>query len=560
MKELNFNLLLKLAPRVFRDQESLTFSDAIISFNDCATEKENPLAKCVRDAFEGTRQKGLNISSSDAFQGKDFENSCMVYLQLSSGCAKPSVMIRLGGMFPRDNSNFKSLANFCSTGKTVPVIDFEDSWGEPCRAQLGGKRLYLCAFPNADCFYGWFAHPRVIEHVKETLNNRSLAYVFDLDQTLVQGHTHQSMCKYLEEKKEEKSSEGMGLCKRYLETWRPCLDQYRKGFWIRHSFLGGLRQPETQMVQMSTGRNAERQVIEHKLQNVGSDRDKDRGRIAFTCIEPCDRSTAMVLFIRPGWDRVARFLQRGNGRKNAMVYVSTKGQKEYAWEVWRLLDKKGDLIPRSDFGRKIESGSSQRKSLASAIFGDPNLVNLNERLPFAIAIDDRVDVWKAGEEVYNIRDYTPHFHLKMHKDVLKTPAYVNDPLPSSGDSRALDQFTRIMEVAESTVWSQVKDLEGRAKRLMNENMVAFSDFRDSLPHLPSIMKKTYKEDTEFQEKLGKIMSDLKPALSSLKRLGPKKTAALERIKVFLSSKGCHLGAMEDTKALAEVFEGMLKGI
>ncbi|CAG9461408.1 unnamed protein product [Pedinophyceae sp. YPF-701] len=78
-------------------------------------------------------------------------------------------------------------------------------------------------------------------------------------------------------------------------------------------------------------------------------------RAVLTRLDPADRNKSMLLRLRPGWQEFLRRLnavrdqggstdgQRATGGFD--LYVNTMGLREYALEVWRVLDPDGQWIP-----------------------------------------------------------------------------------------------------------------------------------------------------------------------------------------------------------------------
>lgn len=80
----------------------------------------------------------------------------------------------------------------------------------------------------------------------------------------------------------------------------------------------------------------------------------DDGRV-FTKIIPHRKDTAMIIRIRPGWEKLRQFLTGESlleKKQKYKIYVCTAAEKEYALEVWRLLDVTEELIPPDEISKR----------------------------------------------------------------------------------------------------------------------------------------------------------------------------------------------------------------
>jgi RNA polymerase II C-terminal domain phosphatase-like 1/2 len=55
------------------------------------------------------------------------------------------------------------------------------------------------------------------------------------------------------------------------------------------------------------------------------------------------RDTSVLVRLRPAWEDLRSYLT-AEGRKRFEVYVCTMAEKDYALEMWRLLDPDSNLI------------------------------------------------------------------------------------------------------------------------------------------------------------------------------------------------------------------------
>lgn len=89
--------------------------------------------------------------------------------------------------------------------------------------------------------------------------------------------------------------------------------------------------------------------------------------------------------------------------------MCTAAERQYALEVWRLLDTRGNIIPVEQRARRIINVSGGRKkqllkSLGVAeLAGNarlewPELPDEEPPVPLAVVLDDRLDVWEAASQ------------------------------------------------------------------------------------------------------------------------------------------------------------------
>lgn len=57
--------------------------------------------------------------------------------------------------------------------------------------------------------------------------------------------------------------------------------------------------------------------------------------------------------LRSSWEELKSYLTAKEGRKRFEVYVCTMAEKDYALEMWRLLDPEGNLINANDLLARI---------------------------------------------------------------------------------------------------------------------------------------------------------------------------------------------------------------
>lgn len=72
------------------------------------------------------------------------------------------------------------------------------------------------------------------------------------------------------------------------------------------------------------------------------------------------RDTSVFVKLRPAWEDLRSYLT-ARGRKRFEVYVCTMAERDYALEMWRLLDPEGNLISPQQLSERVtcvKSGKS----------------------------------------------------------------------------------------------------------------------------------------------------------------------------------------------------------
>lgn len=73
------------------------------------------------------------------------------------------------------------------------------------------------------------------------------------------------------------------------------------------------------------------------------------------------RDTSVLVRLRPAWEELRSYLT-ARGRKRFEVYVCTMAERDYALEMWRLLDPDSNLIHSKELLDRIvcvKSGKGQ---------------------------------------------------------------------------------------------------------------------------------------------------------------------------------------------------------
>ncbi|CAM0903666.1 unnamed protein product [Alopecurus aequalis] len=127
--------------------------------------------------------------------------------------------------------------------------------------------------------------------------------------------------------------------------------------------------------------------------------------IILTRINPSIRDTSVLVRLRPAWDDLRSYLI-ARGRKRFEVYVCTMAERDYALEMWRLLDPDSRLINSVQLPQRlvcVKPGS--RKSLLN-VFHDGSC-----HPGMALVIDDRLKVWDEKDQcrVHVVPAFSPYY-------------------------------------------------------------------------------------------------------------------------------------------------------
>lgn len=97
------------------------------------------------------------------------------------------------------------------------------------------------------------------------------------------------------------------------------------------------------------------------------------------------RDTSVLVKLRPAWEELRSYLT-ANTRKRFEVYVCTMAERDYALEMWRLLDPEAHLISLKELRDRIVCVKpGQNSSLASFIPVTLVLVRRWAMLPLVVA-------------------------------------------------------------------------------------------------------------------------------------------------------------------------------
>ncbi|KAG2660138.1 hypothetical protein PVAP13_1KG407900 [Panicum virgatum] len=272
---------------------------------------------------------------------------------------------------------------------------------------LGDEELHLVAMTsrrnltNHACFWGYRLPFGLYNSCLTMLNLRCLGIVFDLDETLIVANTSRSFEDRIDALQRKLSNEtdpqrrnGMlSEVKRYQDD-KSILKQYIEGDQVYDDGNVYKAQPEVVPPLSDNQQPMTRPVI--RLQ------DKN---IILTRINPLIRDTSVLVRLRPAWEDLRSYLI-ARGRKRFEVYVCTMAERDYALEMWRLLDPDSRLINSVQLhDRMVCVKSGLKKSLLN-VFHDGSC-----HPGMALVIDDRLKVWdeKDQSRVHVVPAFTPYY-------------------------------------------------------------------------------------------------------------------------------------------------------
>ncbi|KAF7002626.1 hypothetical protein CFC21_018088 [Triticum aestivum] len=272
---------------------------------------------------------------------------------------------------------------------------------------LGAEEIHLVAMkpksnlPNHACFWGYKVPLGLYSSCLSMLNLRCLGIVFDLDETLIVANTTRSFedridalqRKLSKETDPQRISGMLAEIKRYQED-RTMLKQYIDGDQVIDG--GKMYKVQSEVVPPLADNHQPmiRPVI--RLQ------DKS---IILTRINPSIRDTSVLVRLRPAWDDLRSYLI-ARGRKRFEVYVCTMAERDYALEMWRLLDPDSRLINSVQLPHRLVCVKSGSKKSLLNVFHDGSC-----HPGMALVIDDRLKVWEEKDQcrVHVVPAFSPYY-------------------------------------------------------------------------------------------------------------------------------------------------------
>ncbi|XP_030480292.2 RNA polymerase II C-terminal domain phosphatase-like 1 [Cannabis sativa] len=272
---------------------------------------------------------------------------------------------------------------------------------------LAGEELHLVAMYSRKndkqypCFWGFNVALGLYNSCLNMLNLRCLGIVFDLDETLIVANTMRSFEDRIESLQRKISSEldpqrlsGMVAEVRRYQDDKAILKQYAENDQVVDN--GRVIKVQSEVVPPVSGNH---QTIVRPLIRL------NEKNIILTRINPQIRDTSVLVRLRPAWEDLRNYLT-ARGRKRFEVYVCTMAERDYALEMWRLLDPESNLINSKELlDRIVCVKSGLRKSLFNVF------QNGLCHPKMSLVIDDRLKVWDEKDQprVHVVPAFAPYY-------------------------------------------------------------------------------------------------------------------------------------------------------
>ncbi|CAO2841687.1 unnamed protein product [Amaranthus hypochondriacus] len=338
---------------------------------------------------------------------------------------------------------------------------------------LNNEEIHLVAMPSKQkkfpCFWVYAVPVGLYVSCLGMLNLRCLSIVFDLDETLIVANTMKSFEDRIDALKAWISREidpvrvsGMNSeLKRYVDD-RALLKQYAENDCVMDSGKVFKAQFEEVTPLSDNHGTVVRPVVRLPDKNL-----------VLTRINPENRDTSVLVRLRPAWDELRSYLT-AKGRKRFEVFVCTMAERDYALEMWRLLDPEANLINSKQLlNRVVCVKSGSRKSLLH-VFQDgvchPNM---------AMVIDDRLKVWEDKDQ--------PRVHV--------VPAFTPYYAPQAETANAVAVLCVARNVACNVRGGFFKEFDENLLRKIFE--LSYEDEMSNLPSPPDVSNYLISEDSGF---------------------------------------------------------------
>ncbi|GJX38965.1 RNA polymerase II C-terminal domain phosphatase-like protein 2 isoform X2 [Tanacetum coccineum] len=191
--------------------------------------------------------------------------------------------------------------------------------------------------------------------------------------------------------------------------------------------------------------------------------------LVLTRINPEIRDTSVLVRLRPAWEELRSYLI-AKGRKRFEVHVCTMAERDYALEMWRLLDPGARLIAPNQLLKRVVCA---RKSLLN-VFQDRNC-----HPGMAMVIDDRLKVWEEKDQ--------PRVHV--------VPAFAPYYAPQAETANAVPVLCVARNVACNVRGGFFKEFDENWLRRLSEYV--YEDETSNLPPAPDVSNFLMSEDASF---------------------------------------------------------------
>ncbi|WOH11812.1 hypothetical protein DCAR_0831305 [Daucus carota subsp. sativus] len=337
---------------------------------------------------------------------------------------------------------------------------------------LGDTELHLVAMVSRQnekqcpCFWGFKITKGLYDSCLVMLNLRCLGIVFDLDETLIVANTMRSFEDRIEALQRKVNSDSdpqrvsgmLAEIKRYQED-KLVLKQYAENDQVFENGKVIKTQAEVIQALSESHQPMVRPIIRLQDKNV-----------ILTRINPLIRDTSVLVRLRPAWEDLRSYLI-ARGRKRFEVFVCTMAERDYALEMWRLLDPESKLINTKEILERIVC---VKPGLKKSLFNVFQNGNCNPNL--ALVIDDRLKVWDEKDQ--------PRVHV--------VPAFAPYYAPQAEANNAVPVLCVARNVACNVRGGFFKDFdEGTLQRILE---VKFEDDVKDIPLPPDVSNYLISED------------------------------------------------------------------
>ncbi|XP_057498908.1 RNA polymerase II C-terminal domain phosphatase-like 2 [Actinidia eriantha] len=338
---------------------------------------------------------------------------------------------------------------------------------------VGDEEIHLVAMPSKQkkfpCFWCCAIPSGLYNACLGMLNLRCLAIVFDLDETLIVANTLKSfedridaLHGWIMRESDQIRSAGMNAeMKRHVDD-RALLKQYADNDCVVDNGKMFKVQMEEVLPLSGSHDRVVRPVIRLPERNI-----------ILTRINPEIRDTSVLVRLRPAWEDLRSYLT-AKGRKRFEVYVCTMAERDYALEMWRLLDPEAHLISSKQLlDRVVCVKSGARKSLLN-VFQEGNC-----HPKMAMVIDDRLKVWEDKDQ--------PRVHV--------VPAFTPYYAPQAETANAVPVLCVARNVACNVRGCFFKEFDENLLRRISE--LFYEDEVLNLPSAPDVSNYLMSEDASF---------------------------------------------------------------
>ncbi|KAG0582824.1 hypothetical protein KC19_3G088900 [Ceratodon purpureus] len=270
----------------------------------------------------------------------------------------------------------------------------------------GGHQIHLVAMLPSQkqilegrteaCFWGFVVVEGMYDSCLAMLNLRCLAMVLDLDETLIVANTSKTFDDRIDALNRRLVNREdpllAGTLKRFQED-KAILEQYIKTDQVFDN--GKLYKAQAEVVPP---------VADGAIPLVRPIvRLPERG-VILTRINPGVRDTSVLVRLRPNWEELKVYLL-AKGRKRFEAFICTMSERDYALEMWRLLDPDARLINPRELNERVTCVKSDAKKALKDCFPrhccHPKM---------AMVIDDRLPVWEKSDQprVHEVQAFMPY--------------------------------------------------------------------------------------------------------------------------------------------------------